>query len=164
MLSHIPQEAVIVVLDVSKSMKQGEPSRISSALKAVSMLVQQKLLYKPKDEIGLVLFGTDETDNALHDELGGYENVSVSRDLDVTTLGFLTSLDGIQTTDSEGDLLNALMVGLDLLHKRTAKKKYSKRLFLVSDGGSSISGVDDVGPILDSLEAMECKMTVMYSC
>ena len=63
------------------------------------------------------------------------------------------SVVSIAATESQGDLLNALMVALDLLHKRTAKKKYSKRLFLVTDGGSPIAGVEDVDPILDSLEA-----------
>ena len=60
-------------------MGEGSPTRIESAVKAVKMLVQQKLLFKPKDEIGLVLFGTDDTENDLHDENGGYEHVVAAR-------------------------------------------------------------------------------------
>ena len=60
------KEAVVIILDVGQSMageeeeegREGHISPLAAAIKAVSLLIQQKLLFGQKDEIGLVLFGT----------------------------------------------------------------------------------------------------------
>jgi ATP-dependent DNA helicase 2 subunit 2 len=46
------------------------------------MLIEQKLMYAKGTEIGIVLFGSDETNNQFHEKLGGYENVNIFRYLD----------------------------------------------------------------------------------
>ena len=45
------------------------------------MLLEQKLLHNPKHDFGLVLFGTEETHNALNDTMGvdEYRNVTTER-------------------------------------------------------------------------------------
>jgi ATP-dependent DNA helicase 2 subunit 2 len=51
--------------------------------KACSMLLQKKLIYNKYDEVGIVVFGTEETGNELAREIGGYENVTVLRNIRV---------------------------------------------------------------------------------
>ena len=56
------KEACLFVLDVSKSMGQEDEngeSFLSHALKSVDMSIQQKMMFSPKDEVGIVLFGTE---------------------------------------------------------------------------------------------------------
>lgn len=57
----LQQEAIVVVLDVGVSMSDTSrnPTRLSTALKAVELLVQQKLVHNAKHELGIVLFGCD---------------------------------------------------------------------------------------------------------
>ncbi len=51
------KEAVVILLDVGSSMARRQES-IEWAIKAMVLLVQQKILFKPKDDVALVLFGT----------------------------------------------------------------------------------------------------------
>lgn len=54
------------------------------------MLLEQKLLYNPKHDVGLVLFGTEETSNSLNDQMGGdqYANIVTDRMLGQIELDF----------------------------------------------------------------------------
>lgn len=52
-------------------------SRPCSRCSLFSLLVQQKLVFSPKDQVGLVLFGTRETENDLQES--GYNHIKVLR-------------------------------------------------------------------------------------
>jgi len=68
-----------LVLDVGPAMR----SVLPDVEKACSMLLQKKLIYNKYDEVGIVVFGTEETGNELAREIGGYENVTVLRNIRV---------------------------------------------------------------------------------
>ncbi|KAF8380428.1 hypothetical protein HHK36_027914 [Tetracentron sinense] len=74
-----PAEALLLLLDVSPSMHNLLPE----IEKLCSMLVQKKLIYNKSDEVGVVLFGTEDTDNELTKEVGGYEHVVVLQHIKV---------------------------------------------------------------------------------
>jgi len=70
------KEAIVVLLDVNSTMakklgqskdnqNQPEEERIKVAKDAIRMLLEQKLLHNAKHDVGLVLFGTEGTDNRL---------------------------------------------------------------------------------------------------
>ena len=40
-------------------MCEGSTKKLEDSIQAVKLLVQQKMIFKKKDEIGLVLFGSD---------------------------------------------------------------------------------------------------------
>lgn len=67
-------------------------------------------------------------------------SIEVIRTVRTVDLEFFRSVADIQVTQSgqqgEGDLVDALLVGMDLLLQHCAKKKYKKRLFLITDGES----------------------------
>ena len=46
-------------MDVSHTMVGNSTADLEGAVKAVNLFIQQKILFKPKDEVGLVLFGTE---------------------------------------------------------------------------------------------------------
>ena len=49
---------MVVILDVGTSMCQESTEKLESAIETVNLLLQQKILFKPKDQVGLVLFGS----------------------------------------------------------------------------------------------------------
>ncbi|KAI5059202.1 hypothetical protein GOP47_0025521 [Adiantum capillus-veneris] len=69
------RETAVILLDVSPSMHPF----LKHVARAASTLVQRKLIFNKFDEVGLVIFGVSEPANELHEELGGYEHVSVLR-------------------------------------------------------------------------------------
>lgn len=77
----------------------------------------------PKDEIGLILIGTDGTNNVLNiseDTLGDYENISVAFNLEQTNWQMLRILEReiVGPSNSEGDWLSALVVAMDFLKEQ----------------------------------------------
>ena len=147
------KEAIVVLLDVNSTMakklgqskdnqNQPEEERIKVAKDAIRMLLEQKLLHNAKHDVGLVLFGTEGTDNRLQDvfkEDDQYTNVTTARELQNVDLDFFRFVQNIQTTPAavsapQGDMIDALVVGIDMLTRFVGTKKYKKRIFLVTDG------------------------------
>lgn len=65
----ISKEVLVIVLDIGKSMSEGNSMKLEGAIKAVNLLVQQKviilnvvfnikMLFGKNDEVALVLVGT----------------------------------------------------------------------------------------------------------
>jgi ATP-dependent DNA helicase 2 subunit 2 len=68
-------EAICLIIDVgaTASARYADgPSFLDAALECASLFVERKLFAETKDEIGIVLFGTEETRNGLD-----YEHVTV---------------------------------------------------------------------------------------
>lgn len=60
-------------------------------------MIQQKLLFTRQDELGLVLVGTDETENDLAAEEGGsYEHVTVLKQLQKPDLQMLETIKSVR--------------------------------------------------------------------
>ncbi|XWS77197.1 hypothetical protein CRYUN_Cryun01aG0240800 [Craigia yunnanensis] len=58
-------------------------SVIPEVEKVCSMLMEKKLIYCKNNEVGVVVFGIEETKNELTKEVGGYENIVVLQDIKV---------------------------------------------------------------------------------
>uniref|UniRef100_A0A672QJL5 X-ray repair cross-complementing protein 5 n=1 Tax=Sinocyclocheilus grahami TaxID=75366 RepID=A0A672QJL5_SINGR len=75
--------ALVLCMDVGFSMSNSEPGQEPSfeqAKKVIQKFVQRQVFAENKDEVGLVLFGTDGTKNGLAKD-GQYENITVHRHL-----------------------------------------------------------------------------------
>ncbi|XAR63164.1 DNA helicase [Bertholletia excelsa] len=124
------REALLLLLDVGPSMHY----ILQEIEKVCSMLVQKKLIYSKNDEVGVVLFGTKETNNELTKEVGGYEHVAVLRQIKVVDGDLVEALQQLPRGIVAGDFLDAIVVGMDILIKKfgpTSKGK--KRLCLITD-------------------------------
>eukprot|EP00026_Physarum_polycephalum_P002636 Phypoly_transcript_02644.p1 GENE.Phypoly_transcript_02644~~Phypoly_transcript_02644.p1 ORF type:complete len:733 (-),score=115.46 Phypoly_transcript_02644:534-2660(-) len=142
----------------SKKGGDSDPPPLEGALKAVNLLVQQKIMYGKKDEVGLVLCGTQETDNPLSDT--GYEHITVARDLTVPDLDLLRFIEQIGPSEYTGDLSDALIVAMDMLNKKTMKKRYQRRVFLVTDAKSPVNQ-SDWDKIVDFFKKMEAHLNII---
>jgi hypothetical protein len=81
--------------------------------------------------------------------------------LDVPTLEMVGNLTKIRCDEEEGDFLDGLVVGLDTIHRRTAKKKYTKQIFLVTDAANQVKDMDQASSVLDRIKELEVQLFVM---
>ena len=119
------KEAVVVLIDVGKSMAKqfdGKP-KLAIAADATKLLIQQKLLLSKSHEIGIILVGSEATENDLAENFGGYEHISILQELDVPTLDSLLLISALETSTVVGDILDAIVVAITIIEKKIGKKK-----------------------------------------
>ncbi|GMP42987.1 hypothetical protein CsSME_00012534 [Camellia sinensis var. sinensis] len=155
------KEALVLLLDVGRFMHNNLPE----IEKVCSMLVQKKLIYSKNDEVGVVLFGTEDTDNELTNEVGGYEHVVVLRHIKVVDGDVVEALQKLPRGTVAGDYLDAIVVGMDMLIKKFGPtNKGKKRLCLVTNALSPIKDPfegtkeDQVNTIATQMTAHGMKM------
>ncbi|KAF2069356.1 hypothetical protein CYY_009327 [Polysphondylium violaceum] len=170
------KEAVVVILDIGLGMTSSASSKnsnsnnnnsngdsnnttpIEDALKSVTLLYQQKLIYGKKDELGFVLIGTKGTKNNL--QADGYQHITVVNDIEEPTIETLKYLENLSPGESKGDVIDALIVGMDMLIHKTEKKKYQKRIFLVTNAKDPIN-TDDLSIVKDQFKKIEAKLNII---
>lgn len=144
-------EGLILLLDTGHTMtnRVGNTSYLQSCVDIMQMIVQRKMFQASKDEIGLVLFGTNETDNPLYDaseDQDHYAHIKVARELSLADWSFLKYMQtNINASNVQGDMLDALVVASDHFRIDLNKKKSfkEKRIILFTDFSASSSSNDD---------------------
>ncbi|OIT29116.1 PREDICTED: ATP-dependent DNA helicase 2 subunit KU80 [Nicotiana attenuata] len=155
------KEAVVLVIDVGPSMH----SVLPEIEKVCSLLIQKKLIFSRYDEVGFVLFGTADTKNELTEEVGGYEHVTVLRNIKVVDEDLVDALQNLPRGSVPGDFLDAIVVGMDMLIKKFGQtNKGKKRLCLITNAISPIKDPfegtkgDQVNTIATQMAAQGMKM------
>ncbi|PKA47661.1 ATP-dependent DNA helicase 2 subunit KU80 [Apostasia shenzhenica] len=148
------KEVVVLIIDVGPTMHGVLPE----VEKVCTMLVLKKLIYGKTDEVGIVLFGTEETKNDLQKEVGGYLHVLVLQDIKVVDSDVMDSLHELQRGTHNGDFLDAIVVGMDMLIKKFGPAHKGKhRLCLITnaqheikepDEGTKADQVDTIGQLM----------------
>ncbi|EGG24234.1 ATP-dependent DNA helicase [Cavenderia fasciculata] len=133
-------------------------SPIDEALKAATLLFQQKLIYGKKDELGLVLIGTKETNNSLQKD--GYQHITTACNIEEPKVETLRFLESIQPGESRGDVIDSLIVAMDMLIHKTEKKKFQKRIFLVTNASDPINK-DDLSILQQQFKNTDVKLNVV---
>ncbi|KAG8559938.1 hypothetical protein GDO81_017496 [Engystomops pustulosus] len=147
--------AIVLCMDVGLAMshsQQGEETPFQEAKKVLTLFVQRQVFAESKDEIAVVLFGTDGTDNALaaRDQ---YQNITVQRHLMLPDFQLLDEIQNvIQPGVQQADFLDALIVCMDILQKETLGKKYDKLHIAVLSDLSSPFTQDQLEIIIANLK------------
>ncbi|XP_070628009.1 X-ray repair cross-complementing protein 5 isoform X3 [Bos indicus] len=147
--------AVVLCMDVGLAMSNSFPDEESPfelAKKVMTMFVQRQVFAENKDEVALVLFGTDGTENALAagDQ---YQNITVHRHLMCPDFDLLEDIESkIQPGSQQADLLDALIVCMDLIQEETLGKKFEKRHIEVFTDLSSPFSRDQLDIIIHNLK------------
>uniref|UniRef100_A0A8C0FEK1 X-ray repair cross-complementing protein 5 n=1 Tax=Bubo bubo TaxID=30461 RepID=A0A8C0FEK1_BUBBB len=130
----------------------GEESSLKQAKKIMTKFVQRQVFAESKDEVAVVLFGTDGTRNDLASG-DQYQNITVHRSLMLPDFDLLEDIqDVIKPGSEQADFLDAIIVCMDLLQKETIGKKYEKRhIELFTDLNSPLSE-DQLEIIIDNLK------------
>ncbi|KAI0079062.1 SPOC domain-like protein [Panus rudis PR-1116 ss-1] len=101
----------------------------------------QEMIYtgRKTDQCGVILFGTEETDNIVNSKDGGYEHVTEFIPIGTPNADTLAQLDTIQATQEHGDPIDAIVVGVEVQDKYLGNKKtWTRRAVLLTDGESPI--------------------------
>nr|XP_033801974.1 X-ray repair cross-complementing protein 5 isoform X2 [Geotrypetes seraphini] len=154
-MARAAKSAVVLCMDVGFSMGNvvpGEESPLELAKKVMTLFVQRQVFAESKDEIAVVLFGTDGTDNALS-QRDQYQNITVHRHLMMPDFYLLEDIQTVITTGSQqADFLDALIVCMDLLQKETLGKKYERLNIAVFTDLSSPFSMDQLDIIIANLK------------
>jgi ATP-dependent DNA helicase 2 subunit 2 len=70
-------------------------------------------------------------------------------------------LDTIRAASQTGDWIDALIVGIDMLARHCQKRKYNKRIFLITDGQSKTADIEDLKEVANNLKEAEIKLNVI---
>uniref|UniRef100_A0A8C0GP22 X-ray repair cross-complementing protein 5 n=1 Tax=Chelonoidis abingdonii TaxID=106734 RepID=A0A8C0GP22_CHEAB len=147
--------AIVLCMDVGFAMSNsapGEESPFEQAKKLMTMFVQRQVFAESKDEVSVVLFGTDGTENTLASG-DQYQNITVQRHLMLPDFDLLEDIqNAIQPGSEQADFLDALVVCMDLLQKETVGKKYEKRHIEVFTDLSSPFSEDQLEIIIANLK------------
>ncbi|XP_074220373.1 X-ray repair cross-complementing protein 5 [Camelus bactrianus] len=147
--------AVVLCMDVGFAMSNSSPgggSPFELAKKVMTMFVQRQVFAESKDEIALVLFGTDDTKNALAGE-DQYQNITVHRHLMLPDFDLLEDIENkIQPGSQQADFLDALIVCMDLIQRETIGKKFNKKHIEVFTDLSSPFSKDQLDVIIHNLK------------
>ncbi|NWV44801.1 XRCC5 protein, partial [Daphoenositta chrysoptera] len=154
-LTYSFQVATVLCLDVGFTMSSsspGEESSLDQAKKIMTKFVQRQVFAESKDEVAVVLFGTNGTRNSLASE-DQYQNITVHRSLMLPDFDLLEDIqDVIKAGSEQADFLDAIIVCMDLLQKETMGKKFEKRhIELFTDLSSPVSE-DQLGIIIANLK------------
>nr|CAB3267805.1 ZF(C2H2)-102 zinc finger protein [Phallusia mammillata] len=134
-MARAPREAIVFCVDVGLGMQdapEGELSSLDYACTIVSMLIQRKIFSQSKDEVALVLFGTEVTANQLASsndaDDDSYSNINVAFPLGIPNFELLAFIAKKELGSTHSvDFLDALTVSLDVLYKNAREKKFSTR-------------------------------------
>ncbi|KAI5943643.1 X-ray repair cross-complementing protein 5 [Manis javanica] len=147
--------AVVLCMDVGFAMSNsvpGEESPFELAKKVMIMFLQRQVFAARKDEIALVLFGTDGTKNALACK-DQYQNITVHRHLMLPDFDLLEDIERkIQPGSQQADFLDALIVCMDVIKQETVGKKFEKRHIEVFTDLSSPFSKDRLDTIISNLK------------
>ncbi len=108
---------------------------------AVKRLLQQYFLFgKTNDIMGIVLVGTEDTKNPIYDEDGQCANITVFKPVEKPVVDWIATVDEeIQESGASGDITDGLVVGMREIMDTIEKRKYSRRLVVITDGSSAFS-------------------------
>jgi len=129
-------EAICIILDTGRTASQkppNSPSFLEASLECASLFVERKLFGESKDEIGVILFGTDSSNNSLE-----YDGINVvGRGLAQADWEVITYLrEHVKGTQKDGDWIDAVVVALDFLKTASEIKKFSAlKIVLFSELG-----------------------------
>jgi ATP-dependent DNA helicase 2 subunit 2 len=122
----------------------------------ITELLKRKILGSLKDEVALILLGSDETGNSLN-----YRNIKVTHSLALPSWEMVQFVNDLKGTTVNGDWLDAVVVAMDVLKKETEKKKFSnKKLVLLSNLHAAVSN-DKIDIIINAVKHEELNFIVI---
>uniref|UniRef100_A0A667YCP3 X-ray repair cross-complementing protein 5 n=1 Tax=Myripristis murdjan TaxID=586833 RepID=A0A667YCP3_9TELE len=149
-MARAAKSALVLCMDVGFSMSNsppGEEPPFDQAKKVIQKFVQRQVFSESKDEMALVLFGTDATKNPL-DQDGQYQHITVRRQLMAPDFELLEEIENhVRPESQQTDCIFSLVaVGLFI-----QVKKYDRlNIVLLTDLSTQVSS-DNLDVIIGNL-------------
>ncbi|XP_047671352.1 X-ray repair cross-complementing protein 5 isoform X1 [Tachysurus fulvidraco] len=154
-MARASKSAVVLCMNVGFSMSNsslGEEAPFQQAKKLVQKFIQRQVFAESKNELGIVLFGTEDTKNPLAQD-DQYQNICIHRHLMMADFELLEDIEhNLQPGGQNADWLDALVVCMDLLQKETMGKKYERLNIAVLTDLSTPACADQLDKIIGNLK------------
>ncbi|CAM4754730.1 unnamed protein product [Rotaria magnacalcarata] len=152
------KEAMALVVDIGAGMSEAAPgfdSPLQITSDVLQMIVQRKMFQQSKDELALILYGTDETNNDLADE-NNYQNINVAFSLSPANWHLFEEIQKIKPGNAPADLVDAIVVAADHLRRETEGKRgfVAKRVLLFTNAATPFND-HSLKIILESLRRQD---------
>lgn len=161
------KEATVYIIDLGQSMSGKHHGRTESDLDYSMRYVWDRIsttvaASRKTWTVGVVGLRTDGTDNP-HQELEGYDNITVIQEIGPMTMTSLRDLkDQIQPSSTkQGDAVSAIVVAEDMITTFTKKLKYKRRIILVTDGKGAMDS-DSLDDVAEKLNDSNIELVVMF--
>lgn len=153
----------MIILDVSGTMS---PDRFTLAKSVCSNLVQQKLIFAPRDELGLLIAGSSKTLNRMNVSAPDrYQHFVVARPIGPSALDLYQHIDGARQEDPRSsasmDMMEALIVAADAIYERTGDRRYQRRVFFVSDVQQTVKRKEELTTVLSFYKKQNIQLIVI---
>ncbi|XP_065070753.1 X-ray repair cross-complementing protein 5-like [Rhopilema esculentum] len=156
------KEAIALILDVSPSMSDAADNDSSSfkrCLDIAMMILKRKIFSESKDEVAVILFGTDDTKNPLAETLPGYRNITILQELGLPNFELLRMLnEDVNLGTASGDFIDAIVVAMDHLLTKISGRKTEPRIVLFSNLASAF-GTDQLESVVKSMKGLKVQLT-----
>lgn len=163
-------EAIVLVLDVSAAVKDkflDGQSFLDKTKECVSMILQRKIFSESVDEVGVILFGSNETNNELAEDnkfSDQYQHINVVTEwLMKPTWDMVQNVIKLYPTDiSNADWLDAVIVAMQFIRSQSEAKSFSEhKIVLFSNFALDIKSQDQVNAIIASMKSLDIHLTVI---
>ncbi|CCL99640.1 uncharacterized protein FIBRA_01660 [Fibroporia radiculosa] len=135
------------------------------------MLKIQEMIYNGRktDQCGVILFGSEGTfyhpanytENIINKKNGGYENVLEFIPIAQPNAGTLAKLATLQPSETIGDPIDALIVGIETQHQYlSSKKTWTRKVVLLTDGENPIE-IEDWEAIVKKMNLLDISLTII---
>eukprot|EP01041_Mallomonas_annulata_P005881 gene5881-11878_t len=159
-----------VVIDAGASMSnkidfenKSDATKLSLGLGIISSHITQRMMASKTAEFGVVAYGVDETNNFLNStEGGGYLNVNEVIEMSRPNLSTLGKLLEIKPGKEVGDIIDAIVVGQDILTRVNQKYKYNRIMLLITDGENEIGSKEDFVFLSEIFQKMKDLPSALY--
>lgn len=150
-----------MVMDVGPGVRAGvDATFFSQSKKCLINILQRKMFAeKCRDLVGIVLFGTNGTNNNLA-SADQYQHITVLRELRTVDWELINEVENLPYGNSTGDWLDALVVGMDLLHDPDGGRFTSKKIVLLTDFSGEFSD-DQTSKIITGLKNQGIELNVI---
>ncbi|THH30384.1 hypothetical protein EUX98_g3795 [Antrodiella citrinella] len=121
-----------------------EMTNLEWSLQYVKLKIQEMIYNGRKtDQCGVILFGSEETENMIHDRDGGYDHVKEFIPICHPNAGTLAKLSTLKASTQTGDPVDAIIVGIETQDTYLAKKKtWTRKMVVLTDAQNPIETED----------------------
>ncbi|EPS98095.1 hypothetical protein FOMPIDRAFT_152276 [Fomitopsis schrenkii] len=139
-----------------------EMTNLEWSLQFVMLKIQEMIYHGRKTEqCGVILFGSEETENIVNEENGGYENVKEYIPIGQPNAGTLAKLQALEPSTTHGDPIDAIIVGVETQNRHLANKKtWTRKAVLLTDGENPIE-LEDWEATASKMNAFDVSLSVI---
>lgn len=160
--------ASVILLDVSRSMSaesDNSETFFKRSQECVKKMILRKIFSQDNDDLGIVLFGTDDTENDLARSTL-YNHITVFSRLALPTWELYRKVENLSMSNrTETDWIEALIVAIDFMKTETQGRRYrNKQIVVFSSFSGDIKGdADTIQPLVATLEGEKVSLVVVGS-